>query len=339
LADSARALFGLIPDHELGVMTPNQPLSILCSRLLEKLDPLLIREAPDMVLVQGDTTSAMAGALAGFHRRIPVAHVEAGLRTDDPANPFPEEANRQLITRLAAYHLAATPANMRNLLREGVPAERIELTGNPIVDALHRTLRRAAHAEDMAALLDGHSHRRLIVLTTHRRESFGSRMRANLRVIRSHVDRHERLFLLFPVHPNPAVTAAAAETLGGHPRIRMVEPLGYALFVHLLARAWLIISDSGGLQEEAPTLRRPLIVLRETTERPEAVECGVARLSGGCPVRLRSLLEEAELEGEWFKRVAACENPFGKGDSGERIADALLRFHASHSNLAPVGAA
>ena len=339
LADSARALFELTPDHELGVMTPNQPLSILCGRLLEKLDPLLMREAPDMALVQGDTTSALAGALAGFHRRIPVAHVEAGLRTNDSANPFPEEANRQLITRLAAYHLAATPANMRNLLREGVPPERIELTGNPIVDALHRTLRRAGHAEDLAALLDGHSHRRLIVLTTHRRESFGSRMRANLRVVRSHVDRHDGLFLLFPVHPNPAVAAAAAETLGGHPRIRMVEPLGYALFVHLLARAWLIISDSGGLQEEAPTLRRPLIVLRETTERPEAVECGVARLSDGCPLRLRSLLEEAELEGEWFKRVAACENPFGKGDSGERIADALLRFHASQSNLVPVGAA
>jgi UDP-N-acetylglucosamine 2-epimerase (non-hydrolysing) len=339
LADQARKLFGLVPDHELRVMTANQPLNVLCSRLFEKLDRLLLREAPDLIVVQGDTTSAMAGALAGFHRQIPVAHVEAGLRTNDVASPFPEEANRQMITRLATYHLAATPGNVRNLVREGVPAGRIALTGNPIVDALHRTLEQTTCEDELAALLDGHFHRRLIVLTTHRRESFGGRMLANLRAIRSHVDGIDDLFVLFPVHPNPAVSAAAVETLGGHPRIRLIEPLGYALFVHLLARAWLIISDSGGLQEEAPTLRRPLIVLRETTERPEAVECGVARLSGGSPARLRLLLQEAERQGEWFRRIAACENPFGRGDAGERIADALLRFHTSHFNLAPVGAA
>jgi UDP-N-acetylglucosamine 2-epimerase (non-hydrolysing) len=320
-------------------MTPGQPLSVLCSRLLDRLDPLLINEPPDLLLVQGDTTSAMAGALAAFHRQIPVAHVEAGLRTHDPADPFPEEANRQMITRLATYHLAATKGNRSNLLREGVLAARIAVTGNPVVDALNRTLERTDGSQEIAAATADLGNRRLIVLTTHRRESFGDRMKANLRAIRSHVEGIEDLFVVFPVHPNPSVTAAASEILGDHPRIKLVPPLPYAAFIHLLAKAWMIISDSGGVQEEAPTLRRPLIVLRETTERPEAAECGVARLSGGCPSRLISLLEQAETDMAWFRRVASCRNPFGDGDSGERIASALARFQAQRPLLTPLGAA
>jgi UDP-N-acetylglucosamine 2-epimerase (non-hydrolysing) len=312
---------------------------VLCTRLLDRLDPLLVKEQPDLLLVQGDTTSAMAGALAAFHRQIPVAHVEAGLRTHDPADPFPEEANRQMITRLATYHLAATKGNASNLLNEGVLRTRIAVTGNPVVDALHRTLARTEAGDEVASATAGLHNRRLIVLTTHRRESFGSRMKANLRAIRFHIDRIEDLFVVFPVHPNPSVVTAATEILGDHPRIKLTAPLPYADFIHLLARAWLIISDSGGIQEEAPTLRRPLIVLRETTERPEAVECGVARLSGGCPARLKSLLEQAEKDHVWFKRAALCRNPFGDGDSGERIAAALARFQAPRPLLSPLGAA
>jgi UDP-N-acetylglucosamine 2-epimerase len=339
LATPALELFGVAHDHNLAVMIPGQPLSVLCGRLLDRLDPLLTRHRPDLLLVQGDTTSAMAGTLAAFHRQIRVAHVEAGLRTHDPADPFPEEANRQIITRLATYHFAATKGNRSNLLREGVLPARIALTGNPVVDALHRTLERTNGGQEVAMVTAGLHNRRLIVLTTHRRESFGARMTANLRALRCHIDRVEDLFCVFPVHPNPSVTAAATEILGDHPRIKLLAPLPYAAFVHLLARAWLIISDSGGIQEEAPTLRRPLIVLRGTTERPEAVECGVARLTGGCSSRLISLLEQAERDTDWFRRVASCRNPFGNGDSGEKIVSALARFEAPGPVLTPLGAA
>ncbi len=315
--------FGVRIHADLKVMEPGQTLSGVCSRVLTLLDPILVAERPDVVLVQGDTTTALAGAMAAFHRKIPVGHVEAGLRSGDPLSPFPEEMNRRLITRLASFHFAATEDNRATLLREGVEDEGIFVTGNPVVDALKRVLASASPGPEVQDLLTRTEGLRRIVLTTHRRESFGETMSGNLEVLRRFVEGHDDVALVFPVHPNPVVVETTAAILSGHPRIHLVTPLGYEDFVLLLSSAWLLVSDSGGVQEEAPTLGKPLLVLRGNTERPEALRSGVARLVGGDPRRLAEMLEEAERPGSWAEKVRGAENPFGQGDSGHRIARVL----------------
>jgi UDP-N-acetylglucosamine 2-epimerase (non-hydrolysing) len=318
--------FGVRIDHDLAVMQEDQSPAQVASRVLAAMDPLLERERPDVVLVQGDTTTAMAGALAAFLRRVPLGHVEAGLRTGDPLSPYPEEMNRRLITRLASCHFAATPHNVDTLLAEGVSKEKIFLTGNPVVDSLLRTIERDRPSAELESRLAAIGDARLLVLTTHRRESFGEVMAGNLAVLRRFVERHEDVVLAFPVHPNPRVREPTREQLEGAPRVLLLDPLGYPDFIHLLSRAWLVVSDSGGVQEEAPTLGVPLLVLRENTERPEAIQAGVARLVGGAPERLEAMLEEVYGDDTWVRRVGETENPFGRGDSGRRIADALTLF-------------
>jgi UDP-N-acetylglucosamine 2-epimerase (non-hydrolysing) len=327
------AHFGLPIHKDLKVMRPGQNPSEVCGRVLAALDGILGKEPFDVLLVQGDTTTAMAGALAAFHRRIPVGHVEAGLRSGDPMSPFPEEMNRRVITRLATFHFAATPHNREVLLREGVEPGRIFVTGNPVVDALQGVLRRSAASPQMQRLLESVKGRRLLVLTTHRRESFGEKLTSNLQALRAFVVAHEPVHLVFPVHPNPIVREAAKEILDGHPRIHLLEALGYDDFVFLLKEAWLIVSDSGGVQEEAPTLGKPLLVLRENTERPEVLDSGVARLVGGRAERLSELLEEAYAPGSWAEGVAGRPNPFGEGDAGDRIAEALVGALPPAANL------
>lgn len=312
-------LFGIHIDYDLRAMEPNQTLNQVCSQVLSSLDRILRVEKPDLILVQGDTTTALAGALAGFHHHIPVAHVEAGLRSGDPHNPYPEEMNRRLITGLATYHFAVTPRNRAALLTEGVPQENVFVTGNPGIDSLNAVLERSVMTDRVAELVKTTEGLSRIILTTHRRESFGGVMAENLRVIRSFIEAHEEVALIFPVHPNPAVAGQAHDILSGHPRIHLIKPLGYEDFVLLLSRAWLIISDSGGVQEEAPTLGKPLLILRKNTERPETVESGVARLVGEGPVRLASMLAEVYEGGGWAEKVKKVENPFGRGDSGKRI--------------------
>jgi len=321
-------LFGLRIDHDLKVMEPAQTLNRVCARVLMSLEPILSQERPDLILVQGDTTTALAGALAGFYQCIPVGHVEAGLRSGNPQSPFPEEMNRQLITRLARYHFAPTRRNFATLLSEGVPQDNIFLTGNPVVDALHAILERASVPPDLEAWLKETEGLRRIVVTTHRRESFGEVLVGNLRVLRSFVDRHEDVALVFPVHPNPAVVGPATATLSGHPRINLIQPLNYEDFILLLSNAWLIVSDSGGVQEEAPTLGKPLLILRENTELPEALECGVARLVGKAPSRLEAMLEQVYADGNWLEQTRKTENPFGQGDSGKRIVQAIAELLA-----------
>jgi UDP-N-acetylglucosamine 2-epimerase (non-hydrolysing) len=311
-------LFGVRIDHDLGAMRPGQSLNQLAARVLADLDPVLDREKPAVVLVQGDTTTAVAAAMAAFYRGIPVGHVEAGLRTDDPLVPFPEEMNRRLITRLARFHFAATPRNRTALLDEGVPAETVFLTGNPVVDALQHMGTVLTPSDRVAGLIERTKGLRRIALTTHRRESFGDTLTGNLQVLRRYVDDHADVAVIFPVHPNPAVRAAAA-ILRDHPRIHLTDPLDYPDFIALLSSAWLIVSDSGGVQEEAPTLGKPLIVLREKTERPEAVEAGVARLAG-TPEAFAACLADAD-----GHAVIAVENPFGRGDAGQRIVQALRK--------------
>src|SRR3989442_8993555 len=274
-------LFGIRVDHDLRTMVPNQTPSQVCARVLAGLDTLLSDERPDLILVQGDTTTAMAGALAGFHRRIPIGHVEAGLRSGNAYSPYPEEMNRRLITRLATYHFAATRRNRATLLAEGVPENTVFVTGNPVVDSLHAILERTEVSPVVARLLEATSGLKRIVLTTHRRESFGDVMAGNLGALRSFVASHPDVALLFPVHPNPDVVGPATTILSGHPRIHLIPPLGYEDFIVLLSRAWLVVSDSGGVQEEAPTLGKPVLILRENTERPEATEAGRGRRGGG----------------------------------------------------------
>jgi UDP-N-acetylglucosamine 2-epimerase (non-hydrolysing) len=261
----------------------------------------------------------MASALAGFHRRIPVGHVEAGLRTGDTYSPYPEEMNRRIITRLATYHFAATPHNRETLLSEGVAHESIFVTGNPVIDSLKTILERSATKPVLEEVLKATQELKRIVVTTHRRESFGEVMAENLRVLRRFVERYEDLGLIFPVHPNPAVLGPATSILAGHPRIHLIQPLSYEHFIVLLSHAWLIVSDSGGIQEEAPSLGKPLLVLRENTERPEAIAAGVARLVGGSPQRLAFMLEELHQDGRWAEEIRHVKNPFGQGDSGKRI--------------------
>jgi UDP-N-acetylglucosamine 2-epimerase (non-hydrolysing) len=316
-------LFGLRVDHDLAAMTRGQTPSVLLARVLAALDPLLESEAPDLVLVQGDTTTTLAGALAAFHRRIAVGHVEAGLRSADLQAPFPEEMNRRLVTGLATLHFAATEGARENLRREGVADDFIFVTGNPVVDAV-RAVRDHASASPFASdLLAATRGRRLLVLTTHRRESFGPPMLENLRVLKRFLRAHPDTELVFPVHPNPRVMEAARSVLGGVEGAHLVAPLGYPDFISLLSAAWLIVSDSGGVQEEAPSLGRPLLVLRERTERPEVLETGLARLVRGGARHLEAELEVAAAPGSWVERVARVENPFGRGDAGRRIARAL----------------
>lgn len=318
--------FGLTIDHNLEVMTAGQTLSDVCARVLARLDPLLVAEQPDLVLVQGDTTTAMAGALAAFHRKIPVGHVEAGLRSGNRLSPFPEEVNRRVITQLATLHFAATSNNAETLAREGVDAEAIHLTGNPVVDALQRVLAEGTPSPAITALLRDLEGRRLILLTTHRRESFGAVMEENLRVLSDFVERHGDVSLVFPVHPNPNVRAPTERILSGQDRVHLLEPLSYFDFIHLLSRAWLAVSDSGGVQEEAPSLGVPLLVIRENTERPEAIETGVARLVGGSPERLAMMLDEVDRDDTWIRQVKQTPNPFGNGDARGRIIDAIECF-------------
>jgi UDP-N-acetylglucosamine 2-epimerase (non-hydrolysing) len=318
--------FGLRIDHDLQIMQPKQTPNDICARVLSALDPILEHEKPDLILVQGDTTTAMTGALAGFHRRIPVGHVEAGLRSGNSLNPYPEEMNRRVISRLATCHFAATSRNCENLIAEGVSRDQIFLTGNPVVDSLQAMLRRPFDSSVVKGLMKATKGLKTIVLTTHRRESFGQTMAENLRVLRRFVEQRQDVALIFPVHPNPNVGDLAYSILGGHARIHLIAPLNYEDFIRLLGIAWLIASDSGGVQEEAPTLGKPLLILRENTERPEAVDCGVARLVGGSPERLACLLEWAYLNGSLIDAVAHLENPFGTGDSGLRITNAISGF-------------
>jgi UDP-N-acetylglucosamine 2-epimerase (non-hydrolysing) len=315
--------FGVRIDHNLQVMQAGQTPSQVSARVLGLLDPILDRARPDLLLVQGDTTSAMAGALAGFYHSIPVGHVEAGLRSGNDLSPFPEEMNRKLITRLAKYHFAATERNRHTLLGEGVSDDGIFVTGNPVVDALETMLRDISVSPEIGKLLAATDGCKRIVLTTHRREAMGGLMTENLRALGQFVARHEDVVLIFPVHPNPRVVLAAEQVFAGQPRIHRLAPLSYEHFIVLLQHSWLIVSDSGGVQEEAPTLRKPLLILRENTERPESVESGVARLVGGDPERLAAMLEETYSTGTWINHAAHCQNPFGRGDAAKQIVDAI----------------
>ncbi len=306
-------------DFDLGVMKRNQSPNDVFARVLAKLDKILASEKPDLVLVQGDTTTTLAGALAGFNRRIKVGHVEAGLRSGDLMSPYPEEMNRRVVSQIASFHFAATEKNRTNLAIEGVASEKIFVTGNPVVDAMKQMLNHLTPSDKVKDLIQSTAKKKRLLLTTHRRESFGDAMMANLKVMREFVEKHDDVCLFFPVHPNPNVKAIAKELLGRRERIYLLDPLDYADFLAVMKSAWLIVSDSGGVQEEAPSLGKPLLILRENTERPEAVEVGVAKLVGNKIDSLKHLLNENHAVDTWTKSVKEIANPFGDGFSAARI--------------------
>ncbi len=315
-------LFGLTPDQDLALMAPRQSLTHITSMALGGLQEDFLRHPPHLVMAQGDTTTAFAAALAAFYQRIPLAHVEAGLRTDDLWNPYPEEANRRLISQLARIHFAPTPRACHNLKATGAPGT-MALTGNTVIDALLAVVRKQPTCPVPGLVWDG---QQVILATVHRRENWGEPLQEIGRGLRQVLDHHPGTTLLLPLHPNPTVREPLGQILADHPRAFLVEPLDYKALVAAMAGCTLVLTDSGGLQEEAPTLGKPVLVLRETTERPEAVEAGTARLIG---TSARAILREVSrllTDPEAYNAMARAVNPFGDGHASQRIVAACREF-------------
>ncbi len=324
LLDQALEVFDLSVDWDLGIMREGQDLYDVAQGCLSGLRPILGEYRPDLVLVQGDTATVLFAALAAFFERIMVGHVEAGLRSGDKWQPYPEEIFRRLAGGIADLHFAPTQKARANLLGEGVPAERVFLTGNTVVDALLSIGERDRPVTSPAlreALAEG---RRLVLVTAHRRESFGAPLREVFQAIRLLADRHADTVFLYPVHPNPNVRGPAEELLAGHPRIRLIAPLDYADLAVALRHATLVLTDSGGIQEEAPSFGTPVLVLREVTERPEGVSAGVARLVGTGRDRILQAADELLSDEAARRAMATARNPYGDGQAARRIADIVV---------------
>lgn len=331
MLDQVLEAFDVRPDHDLDLMLPRQTLFQSTSRILAGLEPVLADERPDMVIVQGDTTTTFCGALAAFYLHIPVAHVEAGLRTGDLRQPFPEEMNRVLTSHLANLHFAATEQAAENLRREGVATCSITVTGNTGIDAVLYVRDGLEHGKlrgrDWKELEPS---KKLIVVTAHRRESFGSGFERICRALAEIANRRD-VQLVYPVHPNPNVQGPVQRYLDGHPNIRLVEPMDYVPFVDLMRRAYLLITDSGGIQEEGPSLGRPILVLREKTERPEAVLAGTVKLVGTDEAAIVNEVTRLIENREAYDAMARVHNPYGDGNASPRIAEAIYSFLSDKS--------
>jgi len=328
LLDQVLAVFDLTPDEDLNLMTSGQTLAALTARAVEGLDAILGRLRPDLVLIQGDTTTVLCAALAAFYQRIPVAHVEAGLRTGDLDAPWPEEANRVLAARLAALHFAPTERARQNLLREGIRPERVLVTGNTGIDALFSV--RDAQSGQASV---GASTRRTVLITAHRREAFGPQFEAICHAIADLAGRFPEVDFVYPVHPNPNVQVPVRAILRNSTdsrlsagNVRLVAPLEYAAFVRAMAECTLILTDSGGIQEEAPSLGKPVLVLREVTERPEAVEAGTVRMVGTNRERIVREVAHLLTDPAVYRAMSRAHNPYGDGHASERIVGAVVAF-------------
>lgn len=318
MLDQVNQFFGVVPDIDLDIMRPNQALTELTARLLLNLDEVLESERPDVVLVQGDTTTVMSAALACFYRHIPIGHVEAGLRTWDLQNPFPEEANRVITGKLARWHFAPTEGSRQNLLRDGVRDTGIVVTGNTVIDAL---LMSASKDLEIGIRLD--PSKRLVLVTAHRRENFGEPFRQICRALRALASQNREIQFLYPVHPNPNVKEVAHEYLGNVPNFVLCDPLDYAPFVAAMKQSTLILTDSGGVQEEAPALGKPVLVLRDETERPEAVDAGVVKLVGPNFERIVTETQRLLDDSAAYRAMARGVSPYGDGKAAQRIAACL----------------
>jgi UDP-N-acetylglucosamine 2-epimerase (non-hydrolysing) len=321
LLDQVLRIFEIEPDIDLDIMRPNQALTTLTARLLFDLDGVLQAKKPDVVLSQGDTTTVMSVALACFYHKIPFGHIEAGLRTGDISNPFPEEMNRVVTGRLTKWHFAPTKSARQNLLKEGIVDSTIFVTGNTVIDALLHVAER-----ETPLPFDLDPDKRLVLVTAHRRENFGEPFKEICRAILTLVKRNPNVQVVYPVHPNPNIKDVAYQILGNQRRIILCEPLDYLPFVSIMKQAYLILSDSGGIQEEAPALGKPVLVLRDETERPEAVEEGIVKLVGPHHDRI---VEEAQrlLDDEAaYKKMARGVSPYGDGNAAPRITSVLRDY-------------
>lgn len=322
MLDQVLSAFSILPDYDLDIMKQGQTLSDITTRVLMGLEAVIQKEKPDMVLVHGDTTTTFAGALAAYYSQTAIGHVEAGLRTHDKYSPFPEEMNRQFVGCMADLHFAPTERSRQNLIDEGKNPDTIVITGNTAIDALKTTV-----SEDYTdELLEWARDSRLVVLTAHRRENLGEPMHRMFRAIRRIVDEFPDVKVVYPVHLNPIVRRAADEELGGCDRVKLIEPLEVVEFHNLLARSYLILTDSGGIQEEAPSLGKPVIVLRDTTERPEGIAAGTLKLAGTKEETIYSMIRRLLTDSEEYSRMSCAGNPYGDGLAGKRIADAIVAW-------------
>ena len=314
-------LFEIKPDYDLEIMKQGQGLSELTGRLILKLDKIMKKEKFDYILVQGDTTSVLTGALSAFYNQIPVGHIEAGLRTGNIYSPFPEEANRKLVGTITDIHFAPTDVNVENLLKEGYPKEKILKVGNTVIDALYWVKQNKQKDLEEIKKKYGIENKKYILLTMHRRENWGKPMEETLRAVRDYLERNKDLYLVFPMHLNPLVREVAHKVLDSFERKILIEPLEYLEFIAVMDGAHYIMTDSGGVQEEAPSLGKPTLVLRDTTERPEAIEAGTAKLVG---TKYNEVIKYMELlEGELYQKMSKANNPYGDGKSSERIISIL----------------
>lgn len=332
MLDQVLELFDIIPDYDLNIMQEGQTLYDVTTRALEGLKDVLIESNPDLVLVHGDTTTTFVAALAAYYRQIPVGHVEAGLRTHNKYSPFPEEMNRHLTGALAEYHFAPTEKSMQNLIKENVNADNIFVTGNTVIDALKATVRENYVFSDPLLNNIDFGRQRVLLVTTHRRENLGEPMRDIYRALKEIVETHPDVEIVFPVHKNPAVRRVVNEILGKMPRVHLIEPLQYEPFINLMQRCYLVLTDSGGMQEEAPSLGKPVLVLRNTTERPEAVDAGTVKLVGTDREVVLSVTKELLNNPDTYKSMAEAANPYGDGLAAKRIVDFIcFKFHLSES--------
>lgn len=332
MLDQVTSLFDIVPDHDLNLMRPGQELHDLTSAILTCLRPVIEAERPDIVLVHGDTATTMAASLAAFFSRIPIGHVEAGLRTHNMSSPWPEEGNRRLTGALAHMHFAPTETARRALLREGVSEASITVTGNTVIDALLMVVRKINEDPGLARQLDQHfdfipqGERRLILVTGHRRESFGDGFVGICTALAELAERYPDVDIVYPMHLNPNVRGPVTRLLGNQSNIHLIEPLDYLPFVYLMNRAYIIITDSGGVQEEAPSLGKPVLVMRDTTERPEAVDAGTALMVGTDATRIIESASQLLNDKAAYDAMSRAHNPYGDGQATGRIIDALAAY-------------
>ncbi|MGJ9458120.1 non-hydrolyzing UDP-N-acetylglucosamine 2-epimerase [Oceanobacillus sp. CF4.6] len=322
MLDQVLEIFKITPDFDLNIMKKQQSLAQITTRALEGLDEVMKETKPDIVLVHGDTSTTFAASLAAFYNQIAVGHVEAGLRTWNKYSPYPEEMNRQLTGVMADLHFSPTEKSKQNLLNENKPAENIVVTGNTAIDALKTTVDETYSSK----ILDDIGDKRLVLMTAHRRENLGNNMEQMFRAIKRLVETHDDIQVIYPVHLNPVVQDTANKILGNDDRIQLIEPLGVVDFHNFASKAYLILTDSGGVQEEAPSLGVPVLVLRDTTERPEGIDAGTLKLAGTDEDTIFNLANELLSDKEAHDKMAKASNPYGDGEASRRIADAIVSY-------------
>ena len=330
MLDQVLETFNIKPHYDLDIMGQNQSLLDITGKILEKFDPIVKQERPDMILVHGDTTTTFAASLVAFYNQVRIGHVEAGLRTFDKYSPFPEEMNRQMTDNLADLYFAPTSESKENLLKENHPESAIVITGNTAIDALKLTVQSDYYHEVLDQL---DTDKKLVLVTMHRRENQGQPMRNVFTALREMVDLHQEIEVVYPVHLSPAVQETANDILAGHDRIHLIEPLDVLDFHNLASRSYFIMTDSGAVQEEAPSLGKPVLVLRDTTERPEGVRAGTLKLVGTDPVRVKEAMAAILTDETLYRQMSQAPNPYGDGRASERIVQSIQQYFGAETSV------